>query len=57
MVTVQFGAAPPNTIFAVGNKVPLDEVTLKFADVQSSKLSTSLIVNPIAAVAVSSAVV
>src|SRR4051812_2809970 len=57
IVTVQFGAVPPNVILATGSNVVLEDVTLKFADVQRSVLSTSVMVNEIAPVTVSSFVV
>ena len=43
-VAVQFGAVPPNTIFAIGKILRLDEVADKFIFVQSRILSTSLTV-------------
>ena len=54
IVTVQFGAVPPKMILAVGKSVVLDDVALKFAEVQSKTLSISVIVNGTAAVAESS---
>ena len=56
-VTVQFGAVPAKTIFAVGSNAGFDDVTLKLADVHSNKLSISVIVNGRAAVDESSAIV
>ena len=52
-VTVQFGAVPPKTIFATGNNVVFDDVA-ETDVVQLNTLSTSVIVNAMAAVAVSS---
>ena len=43
-VAVQFGAAPPYTIFAIGISAGFDDVAERFAEVHRSKLSTSVIV-------------
>ena len=56
IVTVQFGAVPANTMLATGNSTVFDDVALTEV-VQLKILSTSVIVNGIAAVVVSSLVV
>ena len=54
---MQFGAVPEKIILATGRTTPFDEVVDKLTAVQSKVLSISVIVNAIAPVAVSSAVV
>ena len=56
MVTVQFGAVPAKTIFPIGSKAAFELVAATEV-AHANVLSTSVIVNAIAPVAVSSAVV